>query len=93
MGLEVVTWVYEKYPGKVELALDVLDSDDSINMWLTYSTRLFKRSTIEKIKIHFVEILGQVVKNPDIKLEDIVISHGLAAESDFLRDDNGDFGF
>jgi len=94
VGLEARYWPYDKYPAKFDLALDVLDNDDSILMWLTYPTRLFKRSTIEKVKKHYVEIFEQVVKNVDIKLADITISHDLAeAEPDVLREDKGDFCF
>lgn len=92
--LEVKEWLYEKYPAKFELALDAVENSRFINMWLTYSTRLFKRSTIEKVKNHYLEILGQAITDLDIKLKDIVISHELAeAEPDFLHNDSGDFGF
>jgi NAD(P)-dependent dehydrogenase (short-subunit alcohol dehydrogenase family)/acyl carrier protein len=92
--LEVETWPYEKHPAKFALALDVLDHNGSIHLWLTYSTRLYKRSTAEKVKTHYVEILEQVVKNADTRLEDIAISHELAqAGPGILRDDSGDFAF
>ncbi len=92
--LEVKGWVYEKYPAKFDLALDVVEGSRSMNLWLTYSTRLFKRSTMEKVRKHYLEVLGQAVKDLDTKLEDIAISHDLAeAGPDFLHDDSGDFGF
>lgn len=94
VGLQSRGWVFEHFPAKFELALDVLDFDGSMKMWLTYSTRLFKPSTIEKIKEHYLEIFEQVVKNLDIKLEEIQISSGLEAASPIiLQDESGDFGF
>ncbi|MGE5342510.1 MAG: SDR family NAD(P)-dependent oxidoreductase [Candidatus Omnitrophota bacterium] len=92
--LELKNWTYEKYSAKFDLAIEALDKNTSIHMFLTYSTRLFKRSTIEKIKLHYLEILGQVLKNMDITLKDITLSHGFAeVESDVLLHDSGDFEF
>ncbi|HLP47043.1 MAG TPA: SDR family NAD(P)-dependent oxidoreductase [Candidatus Kapabacteria bacterium] len=93
IDMEVKNWVYEKYPAKFELALDVIESERAINMWLTYSVRVFKRATIEKIKIHYLEILEQVIENMDIKLENIVISHALSEAVPVSDNDSGDFDF
>ena len=77
-----------------DLTLDALEEGESILMWWTYATELFKHSTIEKLKQHYMEILDQVVKNIDIKLKDIKISHQLVtAESNPLQTEQGDFGF
>lgn len=56
---------------------------------LVYATDLFGRSTVEKIVKRFFDILKQVVENRDIKLEEIEISHELAAVKSYA--DNEDF--
>ena len=85
---------YEIYATKSDLSLDAVEWKNSIYMWLTYSTRLFKGTTVEKIKLHYMDILEQVVENPGIRLENIKISHGLiSSQSKFIREEPGDFGF
>ncbi|MGD2085188.1 MAG: amino acid adenylation domain-containing protein [Candidatus Aminicenantes bacterium] len=77
-----------------DLTLDALEQGEVILIWWTYSTELFNPSTIEKLNKHYMEILEQVVENIDIKIKDIKISHDLvAAESNPLKTDQGDFGF
>jgi amino acid adenylation domain-containing protein len=60
-----------------DLLLNAVDADENISMSMVYSTALFKKSTIEKMSNHFMEILDQVIKDNYIKLKDITISHDL----------------
>jgi amino acid adenylation domain-containing protein len=77
-----------------DLTLDVFEEEESILMWWTYATELFKPSAIEKFKKHYLEILEQVLENIDIILKDIKISHQLVtAETNPLQTEQGDFGF
>ncbi|MGD2090924.1 MAG: amino acid adenylation domain-containing protein [Candidatus Aminicenantes bacterium] len=77
-----------------DLYLEAFEADDKINITLTYSTELFKKSTVEKIAKHYVQILEQVVKDADIRLKDIKISHGLSTvKSSLTREESMSFEF
>lgn len=79
---------------KFDLTLDAFEEKESILMWWTYATELFKDVTIENLKKHYIEILGQVLENKDIRLKDIKISHSLiSAGSNPWNTEQGDFGF
>ncbi|UCH93600.1 MAG: non-ribosomal peptide synthetase, partial [Candidatus Aminicenantes bacterium] len=79
---------------KFDLALFAFEIGDGIIFTLEYSTRLFKRATIEKMASRFIEILKQVVDDKNIKLKDITMSHQLVAiPSNRAIDDQEDFGF
>jgi non-ribosomal peptide synthetase component F len=70
------------------------ERDDQLHFKIEYSTSLFKPSTIEEISDRFVEIVKQVTKNEDIKLEDITISHGLlVADTNILQANQEKFEF
>jgi acyl transferase domain-containing protein/acyl carrier protein len=98
-GAELMGITFEPYNSNImtssfDLTLDGYAGKNHVNMWLTYSTDLFKADTIKKIKKHYIEILVQVINDLNIKLEDIKISHDLAAaKSKYLRQEEGDFGF
>jgi len=62
---------------QVDAALYVHESGGRIYFRFIYSTALFKRSTMERFLVHFKEIASQIVENPQIKLQDIEISHDL----------------
>jgi hypothetical protein len=61
---------------------------------MIYSAKLFKRETIERFIGYFKEIVCSVIKNNEIKLKDIKISHdlGIAAAKVFEQEED-DFGF
>ena len=79
---------------KFDLYFMVTDLGGIIDVLVRYSTQLFKPSTIEKIKKHYLEILAQVVGGFSVKLKDITLSHDfITSTSTVLKDDSGDFNF
>jgi hypothetical protein len=77
-----------------DLTLDAVEVKDSIEMWWTHAVELFKSTTIEKFKDHYIEILEQAAANMNVKIKDIKVSHELvSAGSNPLQTDRGDFGF
>ncbi len=77
-----------------ELLLNVMEKKDRLSMTLEYSTELFKESTAQKMVKNYLEILEQIVEKPEIRLQDIKLSHGLtAAKPDTIEIDQGDFIF
>jgi non-ribosomal peptide synthetase component F len=78
---------------KFDLLLNAVESRGKIRMKLEYSTQLFKPSTIQDISGHYIEILQQVVDNPDIRLEDIKMSYDFVPIQSIDLQEKGDFGF
>ena len=56
---------------KFDLTLQVMINEKGIDFHLEYSTKLFKTETIKYIANHYIKIINEVVKNPDIKLAEI----------------------
>jgi acyl transferase domain-containing protein/acyl carrier protein len=84
----------ENIKAPFDLILSTFENSGLINMRLTYSTRLFKESTIELIIRHYREIAAQITDNPEIRLQDIVLSHQLVKiEPDIEQDSDDDFAF
>jgi amino acid adenylation domain-containing protein/non-ribosomal peptide synthase protein (TIGR01720 family) len=46
---------------------------DEMNIEIEYATKLFALSTIERMKNHFIHILHQLTKNPNVLLKDITL--------------------
>jgi len=93
-GLKVRPYPHEFDNLMFDLTLDAVEEYDSIQGWFTYAAELFKRSTIELMKKHYIEILEQVVENINARLKDIKVSYELVtAKSNPLQADQGDFGF
>jgi acyl carrier protein len=66
----------------------------AVELTLKYATALFRRSRMEKMTQHYIEVLSQVAENPGIQLKDISISHKLITlKAGSARADDGDFGF
>lgn len=56
---------------KFDLSLGIDDSTNPITGCVEYSVALFRADTIELLHHHYVQILEQVVAQPDILLQDI----------------------
>jgi len=75
-----------------DLLLRAEEANDTIVMKLEYSTALFKPSTAQQISGHYIEVLEQVLDNPDMKLQEIILAHHLlAAQSNTFDEDGSDF--
>jgi len=57
----------------VDLALDVVEQADVLNLSFEYDSCLFKKETIQRFTEYFINLLKEVVKNPEIRLSDIEI--------------------
>lgn len=56
---------------KFDLTLTAAETDDGVQCVLNYCTKLFKRTTIERMAGHFVNILKEVTNRPDIQLNEV----------------------
>ncbi len=93
-GLKVSPYEFEYKTSKFDWFFIAYEIDDMVRVFWEYSTVLFKRSTIEQFKDHYLEIVKQVVENKNILVKDIKISDKrLDVKSDFGKEDFEDFGF
>jgi non-ribosomal peptide synthetase component F len=78
-NMELVPYQIPHTTSKFDLSFFAYEWENEMVFAVEYSTNLFKRSTIEQMVNHFIEILKQITGNPHRKLKDIKISHELEA--------------
>jgi iturin family lipopeptide synthetase A len=64
---------FENKTSKFDITLFANEAGNKIHFYLEYCPALFKRETIERLAQHFVNIIKQIVRNPDIQLTDLDI--------------------
>ena len=93
-GLSLKPYVIDEAVSKFDICWYCTDDGNCINYSIEYRRRLFKPETIERFAEYFNEITRMVVRNPDIRLKDIVIFHDLFdLELDMIVQDGKNFGF
>jgi acyl carrier protein/NRPS condensation-like uncharacterized protein len=93
-GLTFTPYSFERKISHLDLVLYINEDDSDIKMSLEYAAVLFKRSGIEGMLNHYIEVLNRVVENQEQKLKEITISHGLTVpDSKILLENQVDFGF
>jgi amino acid adenylation domain-containing protein len=76
------------------LVLTGFEMDEALKFSISYRKGLFTEETIGLVIENFKKIISAVLRDKHIKIEDIEVSHGLAAaESDISREGQGDFDF
>ncbi|MBD8496924.1 non-ribosomal peptide synthetase/type I polyketide synthase [Paenibacillus arenosi] len=93
-GLMLRSCSPEKRTAIFDLVLLSYQQGESLVFELEFSTKLFKRSTVDMFVRSFIQIVDHIIAQPNCKLADIRISHGLQATSvGKLMDLEGDFRF
>lgn len=67
-GLTISSIEIQKGTSKFDLLLNVVESNHTILLDIEYSTDLFHRATIQKIKTDIIKLLQEVTREPEIKL-------------------------
>ncbi|MCK4257388.1 MAG: amino acid adenylation domain-containing protein [Halanaerobiales bacterium] len=62
---------FENKVAKFDLTLIAFETEDEILMNLEYSTHLFSRETIEKMAVHLINIISEIVKSSDSKISEL----------------------
>ncbi len=65
--------IFELDAAKFDITFTVLDSAAAIAFNIEYCTDLFKRETMERLKMHFIHVLEEITRKPDKKIDDISI--------------------
>jgi hypothetical protein len=83
-----------KGTAKFDLYLAAIDVGKNFYFAFEYCTKLFKGETMERFIKYFMEILDSILKNQDITLDDIIVSHDrLQVDSYNIENEEGDFKF
>ncbi|WP_010248522.1 non-ribosomal peptide synthetase [Acetivibrio cellulolyticus] len=69
--LKLKSYASDSGISKFDLTFDAVETNDSIRLSVEYATKLFKKETIQRMGNHYIRILEEVIKNPDIKLSQI----------------------
>ncbi|MCB2300169.1 non-ribosomal peptide synthetase, partial [Clostridium tagluense] len=72
-GLKFKGYNSDNKISKFDITLSAIEDKESILLDFEYSTKLFKRETIERMIRHFNNILKEIIKNRSIKLNQIEI--------------------
>ncbi len=64
---------FEHKIAKFDLTLTAIEINQGIQFAMEYRTQLFKRETIERMAEQFVNILTQIIENPDQRLMEVEI--------------------
>jgi acyl-CoA synthetase (AMP-forming)/AMP-acid ligase II/acyl carrier protein len=75
--LTFAPYEFENKISHLDLVLYVTELAGGVKLVLEYSTALFKRSTVEEMINHYIEVLNQMVNSPDSPLREIRLSSDL----------------
>ncbi|MCX7923437.1 MAG: amino acid adenylation domain-containing protein [Clostridia bacterium] len=66
-----ISSVHKNNVYKFDLLLWALEAEEELSINLEFNQKLFMKQTVERMAGHFINIISQVVKKPDIKLREI----------------------
>lgn len=58
---------------KFDLSLDIIEEPSNLQLVLEYSTSLFRKSTIERMANHFIQIVKQIATKPEAKIIELEV--------------------
>ncbi len=70
-GLIIEPYFTRQEEGQFDLSLDMLESEHAILGTIKYNTDLFDRSTIERLREHYLMLLAGVVVDPGRRISDL----------------------
>jgi hypothetical protein len=90
--LKFIPYEFKEKISHFDLMINPAEVGGTINLVIEYNTTLFKKSMIEELAQHYIDILNQVVENKELKLKEIKVAYRiLAAKPDALEDDPGEW--
>ncbi|OYD09085.1 hybrid non-ribosomal peptide synthetase/type I polyketide synthase [Paludifilum halophilum] len=92
-GLTLRAYEYETTVSRFDLLWMASEKDGQLISTFEYSSKLFKRETIERFVGYLREIVTAVIRDRDVKLGDIIMSHDLVDPTGHTWKDLNDFGF
>jgi amino acid adenylation domain-containing protein len=93
-GLSMKPYPYIKPTTKMDISLYVVEKGPSVSFSMEYSTRLFKRETMERFVQYYNDIIRAVLQKDNIRLNDIKVAHQLYTRELVIPEENiGGFNF
>ncbi len=59
---------FEKKTAKFDLSLEASDLGDTVGLRMEYATHLFKEETIRRMGAHYVNIVNEILRAPEVKI-------------------------
>ena len=72
-GLRVSRYQHKKKTAQVDLALFATEDGDGLEIEINYGASLFKRSTIERLGRHYINLLKGVAANSGLKIHEMIM--------------------
>ena len=66
----------ESATSQFDLALDITERSNGMECLLEYSTKIFKRATVERMLIHYTNLLESIVAKPDQRIRELPLLTG-----------------
>ncbi|MCK4258962.1 MAG: amino acid adenylation domain-containing protein [Halanaerobiales bacterium] len=76
-GLRFIPHTLENNISKFDITLEVIDETNRMWLSIEYCTDLFKKETMERLSSHFINILREITKNPEVSLAEINMLSGI----------------
>lgn len=77
-GLNIVPYKYEISSSQFDITLKILQEKDRLKGQFEYSSKLFKKDTINRFVAYYKEIVSQIIADINIELKNINVSHRLS---------------
>ncbi len=69
--MALIPYGSENNVAKFDLTLNAMEQNDEINIRIVYCSKLFNKSSIERLGKHYLSILEKIIVNNEIKLREI----------------------
>jgi non-ribosomal peptide synthetase component F/acyl carrier protein len=93
-ALKIALFKSENPTAKFDMALNAVEDEHALHFNIEYSTKLFKKETIDRFAAYFKDIVTTVANNRNVKLKDIEISLELTdSKSTISHEAQGAFEF
>jgi non-ribosomal peptide synthetase component F len=94
MEVKIEPYEYENRTSKFDMVLYAVEEEHLLHCNIEYSTKLFKKETIERFSAYFKDTVTAVLQDSNVKLKDIEISLELTdSKSTISHEAQGAFGF
>ena len=70
-NLKLTPYYLKKNTAKFDITLISVETDGGIEFTLEYCTKLFKKETVERLAMHYLNILEEITANPEKRLAEI----------------------
>jgi len=75
-GLEVSPFEFIHEKAEFDITIGILEIDDHYHFSIEYNSDIFKPGTIQRMSLHYQNILNEVINNREIRLKDIGMLSG-----------------